>query len=253
MARRPSPSAGAQGTPPDAPSPTPEILTGLEAIRAHGGRDEELRIDAGGFFEEAFMTERLVTAEDGVRLIKKVEQLVRSSLEYKTYIGHLRQDVGLNRCSFFPNVNVATGEVGLEMHHAPLTLYQLVEVILNHRLAQGHAVTSLTIADEVMQAHYAGLVGLVPLTETAHELVHAGALTLSAHMVHGDWVGLLRAYPLGVDQALLEQLQAFVEVTEERVIQAAAKLDSSQPRLREGMRVPGSDELRLLMMQAGGM
>jgi hypothetical protein len=242
---------------PATPSPLPEsplsslddVLTGLEAIRAHGNRDEELRIDAGGFFEEAFMMDRTVSPEDSARFIKKVEALVRSSTEYKAYIGHLRIDLGLNRCSFMPNVDVSTGEVSLEMHHAPLTLYAITDLILSHRLAQGHPVTSLTIADEVIQAHFAGMVGLVPMVESVHKLVHAGTLVVSPHMVHGDWVALLRAYPLGVTEDLLIQLSSFVLVTEEQVVTTAqTKLDGGSPRLREGVQIPTMAELQLLML-----
>ena len=240
MARRPGRAA-----PPD--PPPSEAGAGLDAIRAHGGRDEELRIDAGGFFEEAFMTDRPVTAEESIRLIKKIEQLVRSSREYKTFLTHLRIDLGLDRCSFMPNVDVSD-DVGLEFHHAPVSLFALVELVLAHRLAQGHPVTSLTVADEVMQAHYAGLVGLVPLLETVHALVHAGSITVSPHQVHGDWVGLVRAYPLGVTDELLSTLLQFAQVSESQVMASAARLGSAEPRLREGARIPEPAELRLLLM-----
>lgn len=241
---------------PAAPPPVPvEVASGLEAIRLHGGRDEELYLSAeGSFFEEAFVTDRIVTAEEASRFIKKIEALIRTSPEYKTYIGYLRSDLGMNRCSFLPNLDVTTDEVGLEMHHCPLNLFQVVEVVVNHRLTRGQPVTSLSVADEVMRMHFEDKIGLVPLSRSVHKLVHAGSVVVHPAMVHGDWVGFLRAYPDGVAEELIAALLRFVVVDEAVVAESAEKLDGSRvaPRLRDGVSVPSADELGLLLMAPAG-
>ena len=256
--RRQAPSAdGAQqNRQPAPPPPVPaEVASGLEAIRSHGGRDEELYLSAeGSFFEEAFMTDRIVTAEESVRFIKKIEALIRSSNEYKAYISYLRNDLGMNRCSFFPNLDMTTDEIGLEMHHCPINLYTMVDIVITHRLARGQPVTSLSVADEVMRMHFENMVGMVPLCRSAHKLVHANALTVHPAMVHGDWLGFLRSYPDGVSEELVAQLLAFVAVDVTAVVQTAAKIDGrqAQPRLRDDSIVPSREEINLLLMAPVG-
>jgi hypothetical protein len=244
---------------PQHPPPSPlatAVATGLEAIRSHGSADADLRVVAeGGYFEAPFMFSDAVGNEDTTRLIKNVELLVRGAREYKQYLGHLRHDLGMRTCSFFSSVPVED-KVGIEFHHAPLTLFEVVETVLNHRLVQGHGVTSMTLADEVLQAHMHHLVGLIPLLKSAHLLVHTGALLVHPAMVHGDWVAFLRCYHQGVTPALVAKAIAFLRTTEDDVERALAKVDTSQsrPRLRADAVVPSADELFLLVrtQQIGG-
>ena len=248
--RAPAPE-GAPQRPANPPPPVPvEVSSGLEAIRLHGGRDEELYLTADqAFFEEAFMTDRVVTAEEMVRFIKKIEALVRGSREYKAWVGHLRQDVGLTRCSFLSGLDYSTDEVGLEMHHCPLTLYEIVEIVQNHRFARGHAVTSLSVADEVMRVHLDGHVGVVPLSKTVHKLVHAGTLAVHPLQIHGDWMQFLRDYPDGVNEEVVAKLLQFVQQSEADVVARAAKLDGTgAPRLRADVTVPSRDEIGILLL-----
>ena len=258
MARqRRQPQAAPEGAAPAAPPPPvpAEVASGLEAIRMHGNRDEELYLSAAGaFFEEAFMTDRIVTAEENVRFIKKIEALIRGSNEYKAYISYLRNDFQMNRCSFLPNLDMSMDEIGLEMHHCPINLYTMVDIVITHRLGRGQPVTSMTVADEVMRMHFENKVGLVPLCRSAHKLVHSGALTVHPLMVHGSWLDFLRDYSDGVNEEIVAQLLAFLQVDEEAVARAAVKIDGrqAQPRLRDDASVPTRDQVNLLLMAPAG-
>ena len=248
----PRPKRPASDRPVNPPPPVPAaIASGLEAIRLHGERDEELYLSAdSSFFEESFTTDRIVTAEEMVRFIKKIEALVRGSREYKAWVGHLRNDVGLNRCSFLSNLDFSTDEIGLEMHHCPLTLYEIVEVVLNHRFARGQAVTSLSVADEVMRAHFEDHVGVVPLSRSVHKLVHAGTVSVHSLQVHGDWLSFVRDYADGINEETVAKLLRFVELEEEEVVTRAACLDGAtvRPRTIPGVRVPSVSEVTVLLM-----
>ena len=240
----------------DRPANSPPVVpaavaSGLEAIRRHGSRDEELYLSAdSSFFEESFTTDRIVTAEEMVRFIKKIEALVRGSREYKVWVGHLRNDVGLNRCSFLSNLDFSTDEIGLEMHHCPLTLYEIVEIVLNHRFARGQAVTSLSVADEVMRAHFEDHVGVVPLSRSVHKLVHAGTVSVHALQVHGDWLAFVRDHADGINEETVAKLLRFVELDEAEVVARAECLDgaASRPRMLVDARVPSAAEVAVLLM-----
>lgn len=242
--RRAAPPPPAANAPPPIPA---EVTNGLEAIRRYGNRDDELYIRAeGAFFEAAFMTESVITGEEMSRFIKKVETLVRTSREYKIWVSHLRNGIGLTRCSFLAGLDYTTDEIGLEMHHAPLTLYEIVEIIASHRFARGQAITSMTLADEVIQAHMRGVIGVVPLSKSVHKLVHAGAILIHPAQVHGHWIDFMRDYADGVHEDVVAKIARFLQLTEEMVGEAAQKLAGVRPLLRDDAIVPALTEVRLL-------
>ena len=233
------------------PASNPDVTTGLENIQLFGTSDADYFISTdSSFFQESFMTTDLFTAEDNNRFIKKVEALVRSSPEYKAYISYLRNDLKMNRCSFMPNLLIDEGEISLEMHHCPLTLFDIVDVIINHRLANNQAITTLTIADEVMRMHFENNVGIIPVSVSIHKLIHAGSILVHPAMIHGNWMNLLRIYPNGVSEALMTKLLAFVSITEEQLGESVNKIDASKatPLLRQDAVIPTYEQLELSLM-----
>ena len=81
------------------------------------------------------------------------------------------------------------------MHHEPFTLFDYVQVILNKYIDEGKEVRDLMIADEVMELHYANKVGLVPLSKTAHQIVHnSSKLLVPLNMVYGNYNEFVSEY-----------------------------------------------------------
>jgi len=117
------------------------------------------------------------------RFIKSVEKQVRRSKEYATYVGFLDNDMELNTDVYMSNIDneMAT----LQFHHYPFTLYEIVEIVLNKHIMNKDKYTSFDIVDEVLNLHYQNKVGLVHLTTTNHELVHAGKLFIPLDSVFG--------------------------------------------------------------------
>lgn len=117
------------------------------------------------------------------KFIKAVESEIRRSPQYSEYIHYLSTDQNLT-------VDVYSGNISSEMattefHHYPFTLYDIVEIIVNKHIQQKDKYTSFDIAQEVLQLHYDNLIGLVKLTKTNHELVHAGKLFIPLDSVFG--------------------------------------------------------------------
>ena len=77
----------------------------------------------------------------------------------------------------------------------------------------------LMIADEVLEMHYANQVGLVPLSKTAHQIIHnSEKLLVPLNMVYGQYSEFLEKYDnyidedkLGVD--LYDKLSRKMEMT----------------------------------------
>ncbi len=117
--------------------------------------------------------------KDKYKYITTIERLCRSSMEYRDLIDYLKINLGMNFCSYFHKVskeNFGKARVRIEIHHEPFTLYDIVAIILNHRLDEDLSTDMLEIANEVMELHYQGYIGLLPLSETVHQLVHSGKL-----------------------------------------------------------------------------
>lgn len=120
------------------------------------------------------------------KYISTIEKLCRSSLEYKDLIDYLKTSLDMNFCSFFHKVNrrnFGKARIRIEIHHEPFTLYDVVAIVLNNRLDNGEETDMFSICDEVMKLHYQGMVGLLPLSETVHELVHSGKLFIPLQFI----------------------------------------------------------------------
>ena len=79
------------------------------------------------------------------KFIKSTERLIRKSREYNNYIMQLRTNVNaLNYDSIMSNIALA--DTDLELHHYPLTLYDIVETVMNYHIIKQDKITSFSIA-----------------------------------------------------------------------------------------------------------
>lgn len=148
------------------------------------------------------------------------KQIIRKSYEYKKFMLFLKDNLNLNSCMFFKNV---TRDIGIPIiiHHTPFTLYDLVDTALTKFLNNDLAICPYLIADYVMYLHFTGQVGLVPLTNTAHQLVHNNALFIPYHYVYGD-----------VDSYYMENFRDIASATKEnlaKLIAMSEELANARP------------------------
>lgn len=149
------------------------------------------------------------------KYISRIERLVRSSLEYRDYINFLKENVGLDSCIFFQHVGGGNkrSRVSVEMHHEPFTLYDIVKAVLDKYQEEGLPLNDLNIADEVMKLHYENKVGLVPLSKTAHQIIHNSTkLFVPLNMVYGQYSQFLEEYDPYVED-LYDKLQKKMDLT----------------------------------------
>lgn len=162
-------------------------------------------------------TVSLKTDREKNKFIKRTERIIRSSLEYKDYIRYLKENVGLDHCIFFKNVTNGSStrkKISIEMHHEPFTLYDYVEVVLNKFIDDGLPINDLMIADEVMNLHYENKVGLVPLSKTAHQIVHnSSKLLVPLTMVYGNYAAFVEEYNDYIPDDMFDKLEKKVNTT----------------------------------------
>lgn len=143
------------------------------------------------------------------RVIKNIENIIRSSPEYRDYIKFLKENVDMDKCAFFNNVSSNnSSKVKIEVHHEPLTLYDYVSIVLNKHMAEKSGmVNEYEVAEEVMELHYKDLVGLIPLSITLHEMVHSSdKVKIPLHLVYGDYISFINQYSDYVDSKIIDKL-----------------------------------------------
>lgn len=125
------------------------------------------------------------SARERRKFITKVEQLVRSSDEYKEYIKYLKTHFDMSHCEVFPGIINGNGKkYSIEIHHEPFQLSWITDTVVRKRQDLDESLNPFMIADEIMELHYKGWVGLIPLSVTAHELVHSDRIALPLQYIY---------------------------------------------------------------------
>ena len=156
--------------------------------------------------------ESILDDSDRKKLIKASERQIRSSFEYSKYLGFLKNELNMVRCSFFAKVDA--DKASIEMHHYPFTLFELCDVVMSKQLDEGKRVTSFSITNEVLKLHYAHLAGLVPLSVTVHQLAHAGKVFINIAQVFGNIAEFVKRYREYIDQELLMKLAKIIYLSQ---------------------------------------
>lgn len=146
--------------------------------------------------EEMQYSFTLTNDREKVKFIKRIEKAIRTSMEYRDIIAYLREYIGMDACAFFNNVNKDTSKrIRIEVHHSPLTLYDIVAVVVEKFISTGTPLNDIYIAEEAMELHYKNMVGLIPLSKTLHEVVHnSNKLVIPTYMVFGNFKEFLEYY-----------------------------------------------------------
>lgn len=148
-----------------------------------------------------------------------IEKTIRNSFEYRKMVAFLREYFNMNKCSFYKNItNIDSTKIKIHIHHDPITLFDMVLIVFNKRKFYREELDIQSVAKEVMYIHYNCWVGLIPLAETVHELVHNMYLFVPTTKVYGAYKNFVEAYkdffsPEQLD--LLERIEAATETYEE--------------------------------------
>lgn len=154
------------------------------------------------------------TPKDKVKFIKNVEAVCRKSMEYKEYIKFLKRNTDLRRCTILKGLKTDGGRrYTIEVHHEPFTLFDIVETVINKREMLGERIDPLSIADEVMELHYDGKVGLIHLSSTMHQLVHDDKIFIPLQYIYQSYSDFFSEYKEFINPVVLEKLEMKVELS----------------------------------------
>jgi len=165
------------------------------------------------------------------RFIKDVKSEVRTSFEYRELIRYLKEYGGFDRSGISENISNSDGsKVKIEVHHTPLTIEDIVKIIYEKRRFYHEDLSLESVAKEVMECHYKGIVGLYPLTATEHELVHNGYLFIPPKDVFGRYDLFVSTYSQFMepeDKETLEEIEEYgknFDTTEQNKILAQSNI-----------------------------
>lgn len=148
------------------------------------------------------------------KYINDLERHVRSSYEYRNMVQYLREYMNMNSCAFIPNItNEVNRKIKIELHHSPFTLRDICVTILNKRMKNNEMLTIESVAYEVMFVHYSLMVGLIPLSETVHQLVHSQYIFIPTDKVYGYYKNFVKIYNDYIDPELLDKLDELERLT----------------------------------------
>lgn len=138
----------------------------------------------------------------------------RGSFEYQQYMKYLKDNLDMNKCSFFKNVSGEnTRRVKIEIHHDPFTIEDIIRIVVRKRLTYLELMEPEQVAKEAMFLHYNMMVGLIPLSTTVHQLVGNNYLFVPTTHVMGNYRAFVQAYDEFIDPEMKAILARIEEAT----------------------------------------
>jgi len=61
--------------------------------------------------------------------IKKIENMIRTSKEYRSFLHYCKENQGLRFSQSCDNIDLVTNEISIEMHHHIINLYRIVAIV----------------------------------------------------------------------------------------------------------------------------
>ena len=171
-------------------------------IIASKNKDTVIKIDNVPEFD--YLIWDLDNEKDLRKYFFNIEKEIRQSYEYKEMIQYIKDNYDMDRCSFIKVSSSDEIDVHIEVHHSPLTLYDLVTIVYRKRIFYNESLEVQLVAKEVTMLHYRLLIGLIPLSKTVHQLVHDGKLFIPVNNVLGNWREFVRMYKQFMDEEQLD-------------------------------------------------
>ena len=145
------------------------------------------------------------------KAIKEIEGIIRKSPEYKNLINFIKLTLDVSTCSYYEGYSMKNGFT-VELHHSPLTLFDIVETIVNKCMEEDSYYIYNMVAKEATMMHYSFMVGLVPLNVTAHQLTHSGKLPIHPDIVLGNWKAFHTKYKEHMVDEIIKKLEKAISI-----------------------------------------
>lgn len=157
------------------------------------------------------------TNKERYKYCTMVKNLVRKTPEYREYISFLKKYMGMGGCDVFRNLDTSPESrkhYTIEIHHTPFTLMEIVNVVVSKRIAYGESLNQFYTAEEVLELHFDGKVGLINLSKTAHELAEKGRIFIPLQRIrHQGYIDFVNEYEKFMDSNLKEKIELIIQMS----------------------------------------
>ena len=154
--------------------------------------------------------------KDYEKFIRTVENTVRRSFEYREFIKYIRENFGMDKCAFLKDVNnKETYGIKIEIHHYPFSLRDIADIVVRKRSYYKESLSVQMVAKEIMQLHYKLMIGLIPLSETVHELFHSSRLFIPIDKVVGRYRLFMDVYKPFISSEQLDTVERIEKYTDD--------------------------------------
>jgi hypothetical protein len=148
------------------------------------------------------------------RYILDIKKVCRGSFEYQTLIQFLKENLDMNKCSFYEQViNAESSNIKIHIHHDPFCIEDIIWIVVRKRQTMMEPLDVELVAEEVIKLHYQLKVGLIPLSETVHELVHNQYIFIPTTHVMGKYREFANEYEAFISPDQLDVLNRIEEYT----------------------------------------
>ena len=151
----------------------------------------------------------IITNRDLQKFIKNCEASCRRSPEYRELIKFIREEMDYDRCLVLKKLEKKNGRrYTIELHHTPFTLFDICLIVYQKRVQMHEEINPIAIAEEVMELHYNGKVGLVPLSITMHQLLHDDKIFIPMQWVYQDYADFADVYDAWIPEMTKTKIEA---------------------------------------------
>jgi len=168
--------------------------------------------DEGFPYSLSLRIENIEDEKELKRFIKSTEGLIRRSPEYKLWTSYVRDVFGCAKCNVTDEV---CGEVTIEIHHHPFTLFHIVKSEIIKSVANNNEFCSFDIATKIIEYHYQNKIGYTPLVKTLHEKFHNGYFELPMEIVKGNYEQLIKKNMSYLDEEERETIDKRLKINKD--------------------------------------
>lgn len=148
------------------------------------------------------------------KYIANVKKTLRGSFEYQELVQFLRNNMNMNVCAVYENVtNANTSNIKIHVHHDPFTIEDIILIVVRKRQSTYESLDVEMVVEEVLKLHYQLKVGLIPVAETVHDLIHNGFYFIPVQNVLGRYREFVNEYKQynAIEQEQLNTLEKIEE------------------------------------------
>lgn len=181
------------------------------------------------------------------KTIKKLEQSIRSSYEYRGLFQFLKQNLNINHCSFYEGYSMANG-LTIELHHAPFTLFDITEAVVAKFVHDQNYWETFRVVEKVNMLHYEFKIGITPLNPTAHKLVHSGVLPVHPKIILGDWKEFYKEYQSHLNDSAKKKYDDTLALETENNVNIPKIMNFAPMKLETPIKLPDINTINNLIV-----